>query len=110
MKQRTGTMGILDIIKYHFYEMLKKDSLTFERIRLEREEKRRIAEVHKLSRQMNLLYINSNKATQSEWLALEIQIKEIDRKIKTDDMHLEIISDQIRVLNNLVGWRNGIWQ
>ena len=40
-------MGIIDRIKGNPFEKLKKDDLTAERIRLEREEKLKIAEVEK---------------------------------------------------------------
>lgn len=98
-------MGILVIIWGNLYEKFKKELLTVERIRLEREEKLKIAEIERLSQHMKLLLDKSNNAT--ERLGLERQIKEFEQKIQKDNIHLEIISDQIRVVNNLIGWRSG---
>jgi hypothetical protein len=102
------TIGILDIVSNNLFEKLKKDALTVKRIRLEREEKLKIAEVEKLSQQIKLLHDNSNNVTQCEHWVLEGKIRELDNKIKMDNMHLEMINHQIRVVNNLVGWRSGI--
>ena len=47
-------MGIIDKIKGNPFEKLKKDDLTAERIRLEREEKLKIGEVERLSKKKKL--------------------------------------------------------
>lgn len=95
-------MGILDKIKGNPFEKLKKDDLTAERIRLEREEKLKIAEVERLSQQKKELFDNGFNATEGERRALARQIQQLDQKVKLDNIHLKKISDQIRVMDNLI--------
>ncbi|RLJ03704.1 MAG: hypothetical protein DRP08_03195 [Candidatus Aenigmatarchaeota archaeon] len=95
-------MGILDKIRGNPFEKLKKDDLTAERIRLEREEKLKIAEVERLSKQKKELFERGFNATEGERRALARQIQQLDQKIKLDNIHLKKISDQIRVVDNLI--------
>jgi hypothetical protein len=95
-------MGILDKIRGNPFEKLKKDDLTAERIRLEREEKLKIAEVEKLSRQKKDLFDKGFDATEGERRSLARQIQQLDQKVKLDNLHLKKISDQIRVVDNMV--------
>lgn len=101
-------IGILEFISHNLYEKIKKDALTVKLIRLEREEKLKIAEVEKLSQQIKLLNENSNNITECEHWILERKIRQLDNKIKMDNMHLEMINHQIWAVNNLVGWRSRI--
>jgi hypothetical protein len=95
-------MGILDKIKGNPFEKLKKDDLTAERIRLEREEKLKIAEVERLSQQKKELFDKGFNTTEGERRSLARQIQQLDQKIKLDNIHLKKISDQIRVVDNLI--------
>lgn len=95
-------MGILDKIRGNPFEKLKKDDLTAERIRQEREEKLKIAEVEKLSQQKKELFNKGFNSTEGERRALARQIQQVDQKIKLNNIHLKKISDQIRVVDNLV--------
>ena len=95
-------MGIIDRIKGNPFEKLKKDDLTAERIRLERDEKLKIAEVEKLSGQKKELFNKGFKATEGEKRALARQIQQLDQKIKLDNIQLKRTSDQIRVVDNLI--------
>lgn len=95
-------MGILDKIRGNPFEKLKKDELTAERIRQEREEKLKIAEVERLSAQKKDLFNKGFNASEGERRALSRQIQQLDQKVKLDNIHLKKISDQIRVVDNLI--------
>ncbi|MBU4222566.1 MAG: hypothetical protein KKA10_13320 [Euryarchaeota archaeon] len=95
-------MGILDKIKGNPFEKLKKDELTAERIRQEREEKLKIAEVEKLSHQKKELFDKGFNASEGERRAIARQIQQLDQKIKLDNIHLKKISDNIRVVDNMI--------
>lgn len=95
-------MGILDRIRGNPFERLKKDELTAERIRQEREEKLKIAEVERLSAQKKDLFNKGFNASEGERRALARQIQQLDQKVKLDNIHLKKISDQIRVVDNLI--------
>ncbi|CAD6495127.1 MAG: hypothetical protein EMLJLAPB_01219 [Candidatus Argoarchaeum ethanivorans] len=95
-------MGILDKIRGNPFEKLKKDDLTAEHIRLEREEKLKIAEVEKLSKQKKDLFDKGFDATEGERRSLARKIQQIDQKVKLDNIHLKKISDQIRVVDNMI--------
>jgi len=95
-------MGIIDRIKGNPFEKLKKDDLTAERIRLERNEKLKLAEVGKLSRQKKELFNKGFQVSEGERRALARQIQQLDQKIKLDNIHLKKTSDQIRVVDNLI--------
>ena len=94
-------MSIIDRIKGNPFEKLKKDDLTEERIRLEREEKLKIVDVEKLSSEKKALFDKGFKATEAERRALARQIQQLDQKVKLDNIYLKKISDQIRVVDNL---------
>ena len=95
-------MNILEKIKGNPFEKLKKDDITAERIRLEREEKLKISEVERLSQQKKELFDKGFDATDGERRAIARQIQQLDQKIKLDNINLKKISDQIRVVDNLV--------
>jgi hypothetical protein len=95
-------MGILDRIRGNPFERLKKDELTAERIRQEREEKLKIAEVERLSAQKKDLFNKGFNASEGERRALSRQIQQLDQKVKLDNIHLKKISDQIRVVDNMI--------
>ena len=95
-------MGIIDKIKGNPFEKLKKDEITAERIRLERDEKLKIAEVERLSQQKKELFDKGFDATDAERRAIARQIQQLDQKIKLDNINLKKISDQIRVVDNLL--------
>lgn len=94
-------MSIIDKIKGNPFEKLKKDDLTAERIRLEREEKLKIVDVEKVSAEKKTLFDKGFKATEAERRALARQIQQLDQKVKLDNIYLKKISDQIRVVDNL---------
>jgi len=95
-------MGIIDRIKGNPFEKLKKDDLTAERIRLERDEKLKIAEVEKLSARKKGLFNQGFQAGEGEKRAIARQIQQLDQKIKLDNIQLKRTSDQIRVVDNLI--------
>lgn len=95
-------MGIIDKIKGNPFEKLKKDDLTAERIRLERDEKLKIGEVTKLSNQKKELFNKGFQASEAERRALARQIQQLDQKIKLDNIQLKRTSDQVRVVDNLI--------
>ena len=95
-------MGIIDRIKGNPFEKLKKDDLTGERIRLERDEKLKIGEVTKLSNQKKDLFNKGFQASEAERRAMARQIQQLDQKIKLDNIQLKRTSDQIRVVDNLI--------
>ncbi|MFQ5975841.1 MAG: hypothetical protein ACE5J5_05975 [Candidatus Hydrothermarchaeales archaeon] len=95
-------MGILDKIKGNPFEKLKKDDLTAERIRIEREEKLKIAEVNKLSQQKKELFNKGFDSSEAERRTLSRQIQQLDQKIKLNNIHLKKISDQVRVVDNMI--------
>lgn len=95
-------MGILDRIKGNPFEKLKKDDLTAERIRLERQEKLKIAEVEKLAARKKDLFNKGFNAGEGEKRTLARQIQQLDQKIKLENIGLKKVSDQIRVVDNLV--------
>ena len=95
-------MGIIDRIKGNPFEKLKKDDLTAERIRLERSEKLKIAEVEKLSAQKKGLFNKGFDAGEAEKRTLARQIQQLDQKMKLDNISLKKTSDQIRVVDNLL--------
>lgn len=95
-------MGILDKIKGNPFEKLKKDDLIAERIRLEREEKLRIAAIDKASAQHKALFNKGFEESEAKRRTIIRQMQDLEHKMKLDDIHLKKISDQIRVVNNLI--------
>jgi hypothetical protein len=95
-------MGILDKLRGNPFEKLKKDELTAERIQQERDEKLKIAEVERLSKQKKELFDKGFNATEGERRSLARQIQQLDQKIKLDNIQLKKISDHIRVVDNLI--------
>ena len=95
-------MGIIDRIKGNPFEKLKKDDLTAERIRLERDEKLKIAEVEKLSARKKELFNKGFQASEAERRTMARQIQQIDQKVKLDSIQLKRTSDQIRVVDNMI--------
>jgi hypothetical protein len=95
-------MGIIDRIKGNPFEKLKKDDLTAERIRLERTEKLKIAEVERLATQKKNIFNKGFDASEAERRTFARQIQQLDQKMKLENINLKKISDQIRVVDNLV--------
>lgn len=95
-------MGIIDRIKGNPFEKLKKDDLTAERIRLERTEKLKIGDLERLAGQKKSLFDKGFNASEGERRALARQIQQLDQKIKLDNIDLKRVSDQIRVVDNLI--------
>lgn len=95
-------MSILDKIKGNPFEKLKKDDMTEERIRLERDEKLKIGEVDRLSTEKKDLFNKGFQAGDAEKRALARKIQQLDQKIKLDNIHLRKVSDDIRVVDNLI--------
>jgi len=95
-------MGIIDRIKGNPFEKLKKDELTAERIRLERDEKLKISEVERLSSQKKNLFDKGFKVSEAERRTIARQMQQLDQKLKLENINLKHISDEIRVVDNLV--------
>ncbi|MCL0095045.1 hypothetical protein M1O52_00625 [Dehalococcoidia bacterium] len=96
-------MGILDKIKGNPFEKLKKDDLIAERIRLEREEKLRIAKVDKASQQFRaLIKQGSGESSEAKRRSTARQMLRLEREMALDDKYLKNINDQLRVVDNLV--------
>lgn len=95
-------MGLLDKIRGNPFEKLKKDELTAKRIQQERDEKLKIAEVERLSKQKRELFDKGFNASEGARRSLARQIQQLDQKIKLDNIQLKKISDQIRVVDNLI--------
>jgi hypothetical protein len=94
-------MSIIDNIKGNPFEKLKRDEITTEKIRLERDEKLKIGEVERLSGEKKDLFNKGFQASDGEKRALARKIGQLDQKIKLDNIQLKKISDDIRVVNNL---------
>ena len=92
-------MSILDRIKGNPFEKLKRDDIVAERIRLEREEKLKIAEVERLSGEKKELFDKGFKVGEAERRALARQMQERDNKIKLDQNYLSDISKNIQVVD-----------
>ena len=95
-------MGIIDRIRGNPFEKLKKDDLTAERIKLERNEKLKVADVERLSTQKRDIFSKGFQASEAERRTLARQIQQLDQKIKLNNIQLKKTSDQIRVVDNLV--------
>jgi hypothetical protein len=95
-------MGIIDRMKGNPFENLKKDEITAERIRLEREEKLKIGEAERLSAEKKELFDKGFQAGEGERRALARKIQQLDQKIKLDNIQLKKTSDNIRVVDNLI--------
>jgi hypothetical protein len=95
-------MSIIDSIKGNPFEKLKKDEITAERIRLERDEKLKIGEVERLSSEKKDLFDKGFQASDGEKRALARKIQQLDQKVKLDNIQLKKISDDIRVVDNLL--------
>lgn len=95
-------MGIIDRIKGNPFEKLKRDDLTAERIRLERTEKLKIAEVERLATQKKNIFNKGFDASEAERRTFARQIQQLDQKMKLENINLKKVSDQIRVVDNLV--------
>ena len=95
-------MGIIDRIKGNPFEKLKRDDLTAERIKLERNEKLKVADVGRLSTQKKEIFSKGFQASEAERRTLARQIQQLDQKIKLNNIQLKKTSDQIRVVDNLV--------
>jgi len=95
-------MGIIDRIRGNPFERLKREDLTAERIRLERNEKLKIADVTRLSSKKKEMFNSGFEAGEAERRALARQMQQLDQKIKLDSIQLKRTSDQIRVVDNLI--------
>jgi hypothetical protein len=95
-------MGIIDRIRGNPFEKLKKDDLTAERIKLERNEKLKVADVERLSTQKKEIFNKGFQSSEAERRTLARQIQQLDQKIKLNNIQLKKTSDQIRVVDNLV--------
>ena len=95
-------MGIIDRIKGNPFEKLKKDDLTAERIRLERTERLKIVDVEKLAAQKKVLFDKGFNASEGERRVFARQIQQLDQKLKLSNIELKRVSDQIRVVDNLI--------
>lgn len=95
-------MGIIDRIRGNPFEKLKREDLTAERIRLERNEKLKIADVTRLSNQKKEFFNKGFQASEAERRAIARQMQQLDQKLKLDNIQLKRTSDQIRVVDNLI--------
>lgn len=83
-------------------ERLKKGELTAERIRQEREEKLKIAEIERLSDHRKKFFDKILSVSEGERITLEVQIQQLDKKIKLNNTHLEEIREHIHIIDNLI--------
>ena len=95
-------MSIIDRIRGNPFKNLKIDELTAEKIRLERDEKLKNAEVKKHSKTKKELFGEGFGATEGEKRSLARQMKTLDHKIKLDNIILKRTSDEIKVVDNLI--------
>jgi len=96
-------MGIIDRIKGNPLKLkLTRDELTAERIRLKAEEKRTISEVERLSAEKKDLFNSGFQSNDREKPTLVLQIQQLYRKVKLENIYLKKISDQINVVDNLI--------
>lgn len=95
-------MSIIDRIKGNPFEKLKKDDLTAEKIRLEREERLKIGEIQRLSVEKKDLFNKGFGVSEGERRALAAKIQVLDQRIKLGNLHLKKIIDQVRVVDNLM--------
>jgi hypothetical protein len=97
-----GVIEIIEKIKGNPFEKLKRDDLSAERIRLEREEKLKTAENERISSQVKDLFNKGFKASSRERISLDTKIETLERKIKQNDNILKSINKEIRVTDNLI--------
>ncbi len=96
-------MGIFDRIRGgNPFEKVKKDELQEEMIKLEREEKLKIAELNKLSQQKKEKFNRGFESSEAERRSLAREIQGLDHRMRLANVRLKKISDQIRVLDNMV--------
>ena len=95
-------MGIIERIAGNPFEKLKKDDLTAERIRLERQEKLKAGEVTRLAGRKKDLFDKGFQVSEAERRTFARQIQQLDQKIKLNNIQLKRTSDQIRVVDNLI--------
>ncbi len=84
------------------FEKLKVDDLVAERIKLEREEKLKVAEVDRLSADRKDLFNKGFYGSEAEKKTLARRIQEVDKKIRLDNIYLKNIGDNTRVIDNLI--------
>ena len=82
-------------------EQINTDELFAEKIRLEREEKLKTAEVEKLAQKKKELFQKGFNTTKAEQRLLANKIKETDKIIKLKEKHLQVINEQNLVVNNM---------
>lgn len=82
-------------------EQINADELFAEKIRLEREEELKTAEVEKLAEKKKELFQKGFNATKAEQRSLARKIKETDRDVKLKEKHLQTMNKQILAVNNM---------
>ena len=82
-------MGIIDRIKGNPFERMKRDDLTAERIKLERDEKLKIAEAEKFSARKKELFNKGFKASEAEKRSLARDLQVLDQKITHSNILLK---------------------
>jgi hypothetical protein len=97
-------MGLMDKLLKNKNPLknLNIKELEVEKIRLEREEKLKTADVIKLAQQKKQLFEKGFNVTKAEQRTIARKIKETDRKIKLAERHLKTISSQILAANNMI--------
>ncbi len=95
-------MGLLDKIMGNSLMNLNGNELNSERNRLEREEKLKKASIEQLNKQKKELFNKGFNVRRREQRSLARQIQRLDRKIRLDNIQFKKISDQIRVVDNLI--------
>ena len=97
-------MGLMDKLLKNKNPLknLNVKELEVEKIRLEREEKLKTADVTKLAQQKKQLFEKGFNVTKAEQRTVARKIKETDRKMKLAERHLRTISSQILAANNMI--------
>lgn len=97
-------MGLMDKLLKNKNPLknLNIKELEVEKIRLEREEKLKTADVTKQAQQKKQLFEKGFNVTKAEQRTIARKIKETDRKMKLAERHLRTISSQILAANNMI--------
>lgn len=97
-------MGLMDKLLKNKNPLknLNIKELEVEKIRLEREEKLKTADVTKQAQQKKQLFEKGFNVTKAEQRTVARKIKETDRKMKLAERHLRTISSQILAANNMI--------
>jgi len=95
-------MGIIDRIRGNPFSNLKKDQLTEEKIKLERRERLLSGEMRDNAEKQKYLIADGFGKSDTEKRILARKIDQLDKKVKLKNIQLKRLSDQIKIVDNLV--------